>query len=130
MLDFYCCSIRSVLEYCAPVYHHALPAYLSEELERVQKRVIKILAPHLSYSEALTIFGLTKLKDRRSNACVKFFTDITNNPTHKLNCLLSPVNSPKYKLRHQRKFCLPRFKTDRHRKIFIPAMCVTYFFFR
>ena len=92
ILDFYCCSIRSVLEYCAPVYRHTLPAYLSEELQRVQKRVIKILATHLSYSEALTIFGLTTLKDRRSNACIKFFTDITNNPTPKLNCLLPPVN--------------------------------------
>ena len=64
ILDYYCCSIRSVLEYYAPVYHHTLQAYLSEELERVQKRVIKILAQHLSYSKALTIFGL---KNRRSN---------------------------------------------------------------
>ena len=114
ILDFYCCSITSVLEYCALVYHHALPAYLSEELE--QKRVINILAPHLCYCEALTVFGLKTLKNRRSNTCFKFSTDVTNNPTLKLNCLLPPVNSPKYKLRHQREFCLPRFKTDRHRR--------------
>ena len=110
-LDFYCCSIRSVLEYCAPVYHHALPAYLSEELERVQKRITKILAPRLPYSEAFTIFGLTRLKDRRSNTCVKFFTDITNNPTPK----------------RQRKFCLPRFKTDNTEDLYSSNVCNVIF---
>ena len=37
IVSFYSSCIRTVLEYCAPVFHHALPAYLSDELERVQK---------------------------------------------------------------------------------------------
>ena len=28
ILNFYCTVIRPVLEYCAPVFHHALPQYL------------------------------------------------------------------------------------------------------
>ena len=32
ILNFYCTAIRSVLEYCAPLFHHALPAYLSEDM--------------------------------------------------------------------------------------------------
>ena len=32
IVSFYSTCIRSVLEYCAHVFHHALPAYLSEEL--------------------------------------------------------------------------------------------------
>ena len=35
-LNFYCTTIRPVLEYCAPVFHHALPAYLNEDIERIQ----------------------------------------------------------------------------------------------
>ena len=35
---FYCTTIRPVLEYCPPVFHHALSLYLSDDIERVQKR--------------------------------------------------------------------------------------------
>ncbi|XP_066020680.1 uncharacterized protein [Pocillopora verrucosa] len=35
IVDFYCTTIRSVLEYCAPLFHHALPAYLSKDIERI-----------------------------------------------------------------------------------------------
>ena len=35
-LNFYGTTIRPVLEYCAPVFHHALPAYLNEDIERIQ----------------------------------------------------------------------------------------------
>ena len=28
--------VRPVIDYAAPVFHHALPAYLSQELELVQ----------------------------------------------------------------------------------------------
>ena len=28
IVNFYCTTIRSVLEYCTPLFHHALPAYL------------------------------------------------------------------------------------------------------
>ena len=39
IVNFYCTVIRPpVLEYCAPVFHHALPVYLSDDLERIQKR--------------------------------------------------------------------------------------------
>ena len=35
----YLTSIGLVLEYCEPLYPHVLPAYLSEDLKRDQKRV-------------------------------------------------------------------------------------------
>jgi hypothetical protein len=37
IVNFYCTVIRPVLEYCAPVFHHALPVYLCDDLERIQK---------------------------------------------------------------------------------------------
>jgi len=35
------------------LWHHALPSYLSQELERIQKGALKIMVPALSYSDAL-----------------------------------------------------------------------------
>lgn len=42
LTTIYISLIRSVLEYCCVVWHHALPSYLSQELERIQKRALKI----------------------------------------------------------------------------------------
>ena len=44
--------VRSILEY-ACVRFAALPQYLSDSLERIQKRVLVIIFPGSTYSEAL-----------------------------------------------------------------------------
>ncbi|KAK2565704.1 hypothetical protein P5673_010880 [Acropora cervicornis] len=49
ILNFYCTAIRPVLEYCVPLFRRALPQYLNEDIERVQKRVVSIINPHMSY---------------------------------------------------------------------------------
>ena len=69
IVNFYCTTIRPVLEYCAPVFHHALPAYLNEEIERIQKRVLSIILPDMSYRECLDRLGLQTLYDRRNELC-------------------------------------------------------------
>ena len=43
LIQFYCACIRSVLEYACQAFHSSLPAYLSVKIERVQKRVLRIL---------------------------------------------------------------------------------------
>ena len=45
--------IRSVLEYCCPVWHNALPVKLPDSIERVQKQALRINFPALHYQEAL-----------------------------------------------------------------------------
>ena len=40
LLIFYLTCIRPVMEYACPVFHNALPAYLSAELEQLQKRAM------------------------------------------------------------------------------------------
>ena len=45
---FYITCVRSVLDYAIPVYYYSLPKYLVNELERVQKRALKIMCPNLS----------------------------------------------------------------------------------
>ena len=54
LIETYFVHIRSVLETCCPVWHNALPLYLAEQLERVQKRALKIILPEYTYSDALT----------------------------------------------------------------------------
>ena len=65
MLLFYITCIRPVLEYACPVFQHSLPQYLSNEMERLQKRALRIILPDLSYAEALVALDITSLYERR-----------------------------------------------------------------
>ena len=47
LLRFYTSCIRSVCDYAIPVFHASLPQYLIDDLERVQKRALSIIMPHL-----------------------------------------------------------------------------------
>ena len=44
LLKVYFPIIRSVLEYCFPMRHNALPVKLSDSIERVQKRTLRYLS--------------------------------------------------------------------------------------
>ena len=57
LILFYCACIRSVLEYACQTFHTNLPAYLSDQIEKVQKRVLRILFPEVSYNKALEDAG-------------------------------------------------------------------------
>ena len=48
IVNFYCTCIRSILEYCSTTFHYALPAYLNDDLERIQRRALSIISPGVS----------------------------------------------------------------------------------
>ena len=102
IVNFYCTTIRPVLEYCAPVFHHALPAYLNEDIERIQKRALSIISPTMSYRECLDSLGLPTLYVRCKGLCRKLFDSIAINPKHKLYHLLPPRKQSSYNLRPQK----------------------------
>ena len=80
----YCSLVRSILEY-ACIVSDALPQYLSDSLERVQKRALAIILPGSTYNEALNLAGISTLQDRRSAACHEFIVQLNpNNPVYKL----------------------------------------------
>ena len=87
LLQFYCVCIRSILEYACQSFHSSLPAYLSDQLERIQKRSLRIIYPDLSYSEALTKSSMSTFQDRRKLLCRKLFMEIVDNKGHKLHNL-------------------------------------------
>ena len=58
LLCFYTTCKRPVSEYACQVFHNGLPEYLSEELEKIQRRALRIISPDLSYQEALKVIPL------------------------------------------------------------------------
>ena len=119
LLLFYITCILSILEYGSPVFHRALPSYLSEDLERLQKRVRKIIYPELSYAKALELSGLLTLYDRRGAIGAKLFYEICANQCHSLHKLLPNKYQASYSLREQRIFTRPKGKTERCKNSFL-----------
>lgn len=56
----YCSCIRSILEYSCQGYHSSLPKYLLDDIERNQRRVMRMVFPDLSFSEACQKANLPK----------------------------------------------------------------------
>ena len=79
LVGIYCALIRSVLEYAAPVWS-GLPVYLTEVLEAVQRRAMRIIFPFADYNTALYSAGLGSLADRRDAICAKFISNARTSP--------------------------------------------------
>ena len=116
---FYVTCIRPALEYASPVFHRSLPNYISEDLERIQRRALRIIYPDLSYSVALVTAGLPKLHQRREKISTDLFDEIVCDPIHRLHSLLPQRKSCKYPLRRKRDFTLPKCKTEHLKNSFI-----------
>jgi hypothetical protein len=114
ILCVYCSIVRSVLEYASPAWHCGLTKTQSCEIERVQKRCLRIIFPLLSYRSALLLSGLEKLSTRREKAAHDLFVQIKN-PSHPLNSLLTVKNKPTHGTvtRDRYPYELPRPKTNR-----------------
>ena len=71
LISVYVDLIRSILECCCVEWHYALTNYLSDQLEKVQKRALRIIYPWHSYSEALQLAGCPRLDTMRYDLCAK-----------------------------------------------------------
>ena len=73
LYKLYACYIRSIIEYCAPVYHSLLNRGQEEQLERLQRHAIRVCngykTPVEQHMEAAAI---STLKDRRVRRIDKF----------------------------------------------------------
>ena len=47
LILLYCTCIRSIISDAGSVFHYALPMYLKNDLERVQKRDLSIIYPYI-----------------------------------------------------------------------------------
>ena len=99
---------------CVPVYHNGLPSYLSEDLDVLQERGMRIIHPELSLEQALAKSDLCPLSTRRQEITDRLFQSIIKGNDHKLKKLLPDICKYNYNLRIPRKF-KPMFKTNTFR---------------
>ena len=116
---FYIASIRSILEYACQVFHYGLPEYLSDQIDRIQKRALRIICPDLSYAEAIEELDVETLKTRRKGLCTKVFKSMVNDKHHKIHHLLPTKHSNTYNLRNPNFFNIPRCNTNRFKNTYI-----------
>ena len=129
MLLFYttrqspCIRIR-VVQFFFP--HDSLPQYLANEMERLQKRALRIIVPDLSYAETLLALDITLPFERRQALSHALFDQIIRDQSHKIYDLLPPRNGSTYCARSLRYFKLPICKTNRFKNTCIMANSFNY----
>ena len=118
--------IRSVLEHCCPVWHSSLPVHLSDRMETVQKRALRIIYPVLRYLEALLTFGYIELRLRRDDLCSKTFDKIKR-PESRLNHLMPITRARAHgrSLRFSNRPSIFKCRKERFKKSFSPASKLT-----
>ena len=107
----YCSFIRPVLEYACLVWHTSLPKFLTDELEHIQRRALKIIVPHLSYSESLKDLKLL---------CRSFYKNNYSDTSSKIFNLLPEPLDHQYNLRHSRSISLFKIRTKRYNDNLLP----------
>ena len=123
LLSVYFSTVRSVLEYAAPVWGSSLTADQSSALEMIQKRAFRIIFPNTSYEDSLLANNISSLKDRRYLLSKKFFNSITKTE-NQVSDLLTPNNNRRH--RNNLKFQIPKCKTDRFKYSFIPFALTSF----
>ena len=114
--------IRPVLEYACPVWHSSLTLSLRDEVEDIQRRAVRIIHPHLSYSQGLQELNLPTLFDRRQSLCRSFYKSNLNSES-KIKDLIPKPADHKYNFRRARNLPLFRGRTKRFCNSFLPT-CV------
>jgi hypothetical protein len=118
--DTHTTIIRPVLEYACQVWHFNIQEYLSEDIEKIQRRALRISLPLMSYREARNFTGIPLLKARRETLCEQFFKKNENND--KLSELLHHKATADYDMRPRCKYNNYLCRTERFRKSFFPQI--------
>ena len=125
LIKVYTALIRSILEYCCEVWNHAIPYYLSEELEKVQKRAMRIIFPGHSYDEALQLANCTRLSDRRNKICIKTLQKIVKSGGPLAEHVTeSRACAQQHKIRNLNHLSLYKCRTERFKNSFFPKTIV------
>ncbi len=78
---FYVSMIISVVEYGAQIWHGGLTEEQCKDIERIQKRAMKIICPGMTYEQALIECSMETLVNRKEVMCIKLMKDMKE-PTH------------------------------------------------
>ena len=123
LMLIYISLIRSLLKYCCPVWHTSLPQYLSDSVERIQKRAFRIMCTDLSYKEALKQLRCSTLYERREDICIKTMNRIKQSGGHLSRLLPLPRdNAHNHDLRNNNNRTPFFRRTIRYQNSFFPAL--------
>ena len=113
LFQLYCVYVRSILEYCSPVYHSMLTRGQAESLERLQRHAGRIcFGSHVPIEEIFQERGIPSLESRRVARVDKFIGKAVN------DARFGPRWFPRrpaaeHNLRDRRNFVEQRVKTMR-----------------
>ena len=121
LIHFYYACIRSVLECASQAFHSSLPVYLSDQIERIQMPVLRIIYPEASFRKVPEHANLKTLFDRREELCVSLFSQTKESDGQYKLADLPPVHNKasQYNLRNKRMSVMPGIKTKRFQNSFI-----------
>ena len=92
--------------------------YLSQELERIQKRALKIIVPAFSYSESPQFLNLRTLDERRSELCVKTLEKISRGGLIVKHLPMTSQHVHHYQTGGANKYIFPKCRAERLRRSF------------
>ena len=118
LITVYTTIIRPVLEYACQVWHYNIQQYLSEEIQKIQKRAFRIILPTQKYDDALSKTNIMSLRNRREKLCEQFFE--TNISNEKLKGLLPQTTLYEYELKSAPKYHNYLCRTERFKNSFLP----------
>ena len=120
LVHIYVASIRSVIEYAAPVWFFSAPAYLIDQLEAIKRRVLKIILPEYKYSDALHTASIPTVHARLQTISMNYFKGMANK-NHKLHHLFPKLYCNSYSTRSQviGTLSIPSSRTKRAANSFI-----------
>ena len=126
LFNIYTTLIRSLLEFCCVVWHQTLPSYLSQELEHIQKRALKIIFSAFSYSEARQFSNLRALNERRSELWVKTLEKISRAGPLVKHLPMTSQHMHHYQTRGANKYILLKCRSERLHNTFFPSTCLVF----
>ena len=81
LYKLYCCYVRSVIEYCSPVYHPLLTQAQEVYLERLQHHALRVCFGYdTPVEESMHQHNVSTLKDRRVRRCDAFLKKAAASP--------------------------------------------------
>ena len=118
--DVYTKEIRPLLEYACPVWNGNISRKNENELEKIQKQVLKLLLgpKYFSYTEACAEFKAGNLSTRRTKLCTKFAIKEMKKP----KSVFMKYNKVNPRHRHHKHVIEPFARTKRYFGSSIPYL--------
>ena len=81
LYKLYCCYVRSVIEYCSPVYHPLLNGSQELRLERLQRHALRVCyGSEVPVERVMEEHNIATLRERRVRRCDSFIKKAAANP--------------------------------------------------